>query len=372
MNTDTAAKVLVLVQGYPRSEDRYNLAYVHTRLLAYAAAGLRVQVLHFGAAGSYVYEGIEVLCPSDWQQRGLREGVLVAHAPNLRSHLRFLLGPGRRFARWLFFFHGHEVLAKQRYYPAPYAYTQQKQGPLWPLFDRAYDALKLQIWRYWLSRWLPQGHLQLVFVSDWMREAMLLCTGLDPALLQARQHVIPNSVHPALYGARWQAPQQPRADCVSFRPLDNPKYAVDQVRELALANPDLRFHVYGRGAYFHHFPAPPNLEWFDVFLTPEAIAAKLNDYRAALMPTRLDAQGVMMCELACSGLPVITSDLPICHEMLGPFARSAFLSSSQQALEPVLTRLAQAPFSLAAAQRFGPAATVQREIQLVQEAFARP
>ena len=33
------------------------------------------------------------------------------------------------------------------------------------------------------------------------------------------------------------------------------------------------------------------------------------------MPTRLDAQGVMMCEMATFGIPVLTSDIDICQEL---------------------------------------------------------
>ena len=31
------------------------------------------------------------------------------------------------------------------------------------------------------------------------------------------------------------------------------------------------------------------------------------------MPTRTDAQGLMMCEMAAFGIPLITSNIPVCH-----------------------------------------------------------
>lgn len=37
------------------------------------------------------------------------------------------------------------------------------------------------------------------------------------------------------------------------------------------------------------------------------------------MPTRRDSQGVMSCELATFGIPVITSDLNVCKEMFATF-----------------------------------------------------
>ena len=44
--------------------------------------------------------------------------------------------------------------------------------------------------------------------------------------------------------------------------------------------------------------------------------AILNSAKCALMPTRTDAQGVMMCEMVAFGMPLITSDIPVCHEVL--------------------------------------------------------
>ena len=42
------------------------------------------------------------------------------------------------------------------------------------------------------------------------------------------------------------------------------------------------------------------------------------------MPTRRDAQGVMSCELATYGIPIITSDLSICHEILDDYRDARF------------------------------------------------
>src|SRR5688572_22054189 len=95
--------LLVLVQGYPSAADRYNLAYVHTRLLLYKQAGLSVRVLNFGTDSSYGFEGIEVLSEADWRRQRPPADILISHAPNLRNHLRFLLGPGQAIARWIFF-----------------------------------------------------------------------------------------------------------------------------------------------------------------------------------------------------------------------------------------------------------------------------
>lgn len=369
--------ILVLVQGYPSSSDRYNLAYVHTRLLGYLQAGVEVCVLHFGAQAAYCYEGVSVITEADYLAQGKSYQTLIAHAPNLRNHWRFLQGHGQAFPNWIFFFHGHEVLHKQNYYPAPYAYSPRQQAIL-RLADSLYDQLKLRILRHSFRKWLQQGHLQLVFVSQWMQDAFLSNLRLDQPRdrerVLAHSQIIPNAVHPAFLSARWQLAQPLNADVITIRPLDNPKYAVDQVAELAHQHPHLRFDVFGRGAYFKHYPPPVNLTWHDRFLSPEEMLEVLPHYRAALMPTRLDAQGVMMCELASFGMPLITSDLPICREMLAAFARVHFWERPEHPqaaslpLDQIIETLSQAP--LPASQPFAFESLIQQELALLKPGSA--
>lgn len=332
-------RVLVLVQGYPSPNDRYNLAYVHTRLLGYLQRGLQVTVLNFSARQRYVYEGISVITENDWLNGNRDYDVVIAHAPNLRNHLRFLQKQGHHFQRWIFFFHGHEVLNKQNYYPAPYDFESGHHS-LWKMADRAYDFFKLRVLRPVLEKWLKQGHLELVFVSSWMREAFFDNVKAAPELVLPHAHIIPNAIHPQFLAHQWSPTTPFNADCITIRPLDNPKYAIDQVCELAQSNPDLRFHIFGRGAYFQHHLLPRNIVWFNRFLKPEEMIHLLPRYRCAVMPTRLDAQGVMMCELASYGIPLITSDLPICREMLSHFERVYYMKSPESlSLAPVIENL---------------------------------
>lgn len=360
--------LLVLVQGYPGPGDRYNMAYVHTRLLQYAAAGWPLRVLNFGTRTDYVFEGIEVLSEAGWRRADKEADLLISHAPNLRNHLRFLLGPGSRIPRWLFFFHGHEVLKKSAYYPPPYPFAR-RHGQIWQAADAVYDRLKLAIWHQFLPGLLYGGRLEMVFVSEWMRQAFLACVPIAPQLVTPHSTVIPNGIHPCFLSQRWQGePAEPLADFVTIRPLDQPKYAVDQVRDLAEAHPRLRFDVYGRGEFFRHYPPPPNLRWFDRFLQPEEMPALLQRYRAALMPTRLDAQGVMMCELASFDMPVITSDLPICREMLAGFPRVGYFGPETD-LETLLQSCLSAP-AAPDRRRFAAEATIARELELIERLLA--
>ena len=92
-------------------------------------------------------------------------------------------------------------------------------------------------------------------------------------------------------------------------------------------NQEYTFDIYGKGEYFEHNDKPKNIRVYNRFIKQDSIPDLLNHYRCALMPTRLDAQGVMMCEIATFGMPVITSDLHVSREMLSDFSDVIFVAN---------------------------------------------
>ena len=100
------------------------------------------------------------------------------------------------------------------------------------------------------------------------------------------------------------------------------------VCEFARANPNYTFHIYGKGRFFDFFDKPGNVKVFDYHINQDDIPYLLNDYRCALMPTRCDAQGVMACEIATYGMPLITTNIEINIEMFQDFGNVKLLNSS--------------------------------------------
>lgn len=355
-------RMLVLVQAYPSVAKPYNQAYVHARVLHYLKQGWEVDVLSFDCQKEYLFEGVQVLPERTLHKQSKPYGVWVSHAPNLRNHLRLILKWQSHWQRLVWVIHGHEVLLKQRYYPPPYPWLSQ---PSWlqKFADRCYDKMKVQILALFLNHYLPKQAIQLIFVSRWMKEAFENCVPLSQPLRETAFSIIANPAHPVFFSTNWSEPEHPKADFVTLRPLDEAKYAVDQVYQLAQYHPHLQFHLYGRGHFFEHHPPLPNLHWFDQYCVQTEIPALLQHYRAALMPTRLDAQGVMVCEMATLGIPVITSDLPICREMLAEFPRSGFLSEAEKT---DLHRFLKSPLNPRGNYlRFSPEQTVAKEIQVI-------
>ncbi|MGQ3050341.1 MAG: glycosyltransferase family 4 protein [Roseateles sp.] len=314
-------RILVLSEAYPSPTHVYAMGFVHSRSLEYVRQGHEVTVLSFSAATGYAFEGVDVRTADEVHvmcRNPHRFDVVFSHAPNLRNHLRLL----RALPPWplVFFLHGHEVLLTREHYPQPYAFDRNLGEALTRKLRAAYDPIKLWAFRRFCQRRLATGgHLGLVFVSEWMRrEALRASAWLTRAPMLATR-IIPNAVNPAFIERNYQPRPIPDADFVCIRPFDNPKYAIDEVVAWANACPELSFHVFGRGRYFEVHPAPSNMTVFQRFIPQAEIPALLDRYRACVLPTRLDSQGVMACEMATYGIPLFTSDLAVTRQMLGEF-----------------------------------------------------
>ena len=85
--------------------------------------------------------------------------------------------------------------------------------------------------------------------------------------------------------------------------------------------------------------------------------------RFALMPTRTDAQGLMMCELAAMGMPVITSDIPVCHEVLDDYPNAFFIKNDDKA--ETLQRFSNMQPTPVKHKRYFRAETLQHEISIL-------
>lgn len=313
--------ILVLAEAYPSASNLYAMGFVHSRSLEYLSLGHDVTVLSFQATRGYEFEGVRVCTAIEaeaWCRQPGRFDVIFSHAPNVRHHLQLL----RKVSQLpvVFFLHGHEVLRTQEHYPVPFAFDRGVRERLGRLARAAYDPIKLWAFRRFCQQRLARNQpLGLVFVSEWMRQAAL---GVSPWLAGAANlpwRIIPNAVNGVFLRQHYTPAAVPDADLVCIRPFDNPKYAVDEVVAWARACPELTFHVYGKGRYFDFHPAPANMTVFPRFVPQAEIPSLLNRYRACALPTRLDSQGVMGCEMATYGIPMFTTDLEVTQQMLGRF-----------------------------------------------------
>lgn len=321
--------VLVLAEAYPMPGSSVFAMYIHTRNQYYASHGAEVTVVNFRAKGPAELDGIRIISWKDFERDHKSEkfDVVISHASNIKHHYRFMKKFGDRFPRHIFVFHGHEVLRMSKVYPPLFSWKRQR-GKMKNTLRDIYDLCKLRIWKWYFEDKKRIDKTELVFVSHWMLDEFLKNTHTNHRLIEDHVHVIYNSVGKIFEDNEYH-PISPKYDFVTIRQnIDGEKYCVDVVNKLANKNPQYSFLVVGRGELFTHIKKADNLIWEDRNLRHEEMLNVLNEARFALMPTKTDAQGLMMCEMATYGIPVVTSDIPVCHEALDAFDRVAFVSNS--------------------------------------------
>lgn len=318
-------KLLVAVADYPNITGKVTLMYVHTRNVYYAKCGIDVTVLNFASKSDYEYEGIKVISLDTYIKEKKQYDILLCHAANVRNHYRFLKKYQKDFKKIVFFYHGHEVLRINKVYSKPYPFV--RKHIISTIFQDMYDTFKLFVWRKYLPKIKDKSHY--IFVSNWMKEEFLKWTKIDKSVIEGRSSITYNCVSEIFENETYDVQYPKQYDFITIRNnLDGSKYSIDIVNRLAYTTPQNKFLVVGKGDFFKHYDKAPNIEWLDSTMSHKEIIDVLQKSKFALMPTRTDAQGLMMCEMAAFGIPVITSDIPICHEIFENFDNVYYIDNN--------------------------------------------
>lgn len=361
-------KLLVLATNYPKPDGSVSLQYIHSRNKWYVKKGIDVSVISFKTKEDYILDGVKVYSPGTYSKdlQACKYDILVSHAPNLKNHYKFLKKNNKKFHCIVFFFHGHEVLRCSMIYPKPYDYVK-KASSVSIIMRDLYDRVKLRIWKNYFEKIACKS--QFVFVSNWMYEKFLEFVRIDREIIEDRKHIIYNCVGQEFEHLSYDKSAEKKYDFITIRnDLDGSKYGIDIVTGIARNNPQFKFCVIGKGDFYKYNKKPKNLIWIDKHLSHEEIIGYLNQSRCALMPTRADAQGVMMCEMATFGIPVITSDIDICREVFVGFNNVRYIDNDQEKINinPLLEKLENTD-NKQKNNKFFAENTIEKEIQLFKK-----
>ena len=362
-------KLLVLCSSYPDNNGDVGMNYVHTRNISYVKSGLDVTVIKFSTKDCYTKDGVKVISLAEFERRKeTLYDILVCHAANLKYHYRFLSKYSNRFSDIVFFYHGHEVMKLNTEYPKEYPFL--KRNTVGELIVPIYDNMKFFLWRRFLKKNVNKVHL--VFVSDWMYDVFKKNIKLDERTFHERIHIIYNSVSKNYETLRYDVTGSKKYDFVTIRAnIDTSKFAIDLVNKFASRNPDYKFLLVGKGSYFEHYDKAKNIERLERYLNQDEIVDILNQSRCALMPTRVDAQGVMACEMATFGIPLITSDIPVCRYVLKDFTDVAFIDNNSDGHELPSLFESLKPCVADTNERFFEKNTINKEIELYKNIIAK-
>lgn len=314
--------LLIACADYPNLDGGISLNYIRTRNIYYKKLGHNVYVLNFSTNEKYCIDGIDVFGVEEFKKNKAKYDMLICHAPNLRNHYLFLLNYKKEFRNLVFFFHGHEVLKSSKVYSKPYPYL--KVNRIKKTLKDLYDEFKLKIWHFYFKKHIDDFHF--IFVSNWMYNEFKKWVKLD--LPKEKYDITYNSIGELFETIQYDDRNSKEYDFITIRAfLDGSKYSIDIVNLLALKCPEYKFLVVGKGNFFKYNKKAPNIEWINSRLSHNKIIELLNKSRCALMPTRTDAQGLMMCEMASFGIPLITSDIPVCYEVFDTFKNVKFVNN---------------------------------------------
>ena len=304
---------LVTVADYPNDRGDKKLMYVHVRNKYYTKNDISVTVLNFKTDYDYFYEDIRVISLKTFKKEiKTKYDILICHAPNLRNHFFFLKRYESFFESILFFFHGHEVVPLNKVYPKPY--SLKRINILKKLVRDFYDFIKLKVWHYYLPNISYKS--EFVFVSKNFFNEFKNYVNLQSEDLHNHIHIIYNSVAEVFENESYEIKNNYKFDFITIRNnLDSSVYCIDLVYDIAKNNPDLKFLIVGRGNWLKKMNLLKNITWIDKYLNHEDMIELINQSQCALMLTRRDTQGVMSCELATFGIPLITSNIKICNEV---------------------------------------------------------
>lgn len=323
-------KLLILTADYPRLDGTHERMFVHVRDLYYVKQGYNVTVLNFANKIDYEIDNIRVISLETFESKyGGKKGyfdIAISHASNIRNHYRFLKKHETEFEKIVFFFHGHEVLYLNKDYPKPYSYVQNNKIRT-GVFQDCYDAFKINRWKKYYKKLATKSYY--VFVSNWIKKRFQANTGLSNRDLLEHCYIINNSIGYAFETASYDINAEKKYDFITIRSnLDGSKYGVDLVIELARRNPSKKFLLIGSGKFFDYNEKPDNVDWIGCSLNHDEMFKYLNISKCGLLLTREDTQGVMTCELAAYGIPVITSDIEVCHEFFSNMPNVEMIDNS--------------------------------------------
>jgi hypothetical protein len=358
-------KNLILAENYPHPDHPETQAFIHTRCLYYKDQNLKFEVLSFRAEDDYLIDGIKVNSAKNFELKDDLE-ICIVHAPNLRNHIRFLIKNSNRIKKILFIFHGFEGLLTAHRTSAP---SWKNALLLLRYFVQSfYDILKLPLLRASLLRIKKQIPCHFVFVSKSLQEEIKIDLKVDEEFFKPYE-IINNPINPIFYEKQY-VDNVDHNDVVCLRPFDDLKYGVDLFIEIARKFPERRFFLFGKGCSLDNRSLPTNLFVTKRFFKADEIPSLLAQYKAAILFTRWDSQGILACEFAAYGIPLLVSDLPICREMLAGMDNVRFVPNSLAFDLDFELNACSPPQNKC--RRFDFNQTTLKELQLIRQILALP
>lgn len=306
---------LLITPGYPSLENKYNTAFVHTRVKAYIDAGMKLDVAVINILPEvkiYEFEGIKVFKGT---YASLRELLQKKKYKKIIVHF-FDYQYGNVFdtinlteTDLYFYMHGADIL----YRDFPEFASRYFEGRI-DVSDR-YKEFELKDNCY--KKYSKNKKVNWMFVSEFVKNRA-------EELLDIKftnYHIIPCYIDSNIFKFEKKDSELRKKIFILRRFTNDFCYALDIDTRVILElskRPffeDLTFDIYGDGEMFDVLTAPikefKNVNLHKKFLSHEDIQKVHETHGIGLFASRFDTQGVSLCEAASSGCAVVTSNIPV-------------------------------------------------------------
>lgn len=311
-------KVQVVTGRYPSTAEPYNHMFVHTRNLQYIKKGHEVEIyVPAKVYSSYNIDGIQVYLVSVQEivKKLKIDSIVMVHL--LLHSLIKELDAGVIYdylikydKPTLFFIHGIETQSIWRSRREDIQASKPKSIARF-LYN---DFYRISNMKSTFQRIISHTkNIEFVTVSQWMREDTEKTLGV---LIAPRTSIIANGIDITLF--QYQDHWENREKLLSIRPLSlKGKYAVDLALETMekIAHRAISLTIYGKGKdkqkivnHINHKHLQERVSIENDFIPHDKIHKVHSQYGIYYAVTRMDAQGVSMCEAMASGMPTVSFD----------------------------------------------------------------
>lgn len=333
-------RIAIISDEYPRPDLIYGDVFVHARAKQYLKSAEVLVVGHKPTLPSdsrYEYESIPVVITPElgvFQDELIKYNpdVVVVHFMN-QAYMNILLSLNKPL---LVFIHGYEATSWVRR-----AMNYNAPGDLPYLFKYIKNNRKqISAMKRFMKAAILRNDIQFVFVSQWIKNA----AENDLGISIVRSQVVPNGIDTNLFAYEEKIPND-RLNILLIRSFIARNYAndisVDAIIELSKKSffEKLNFTIYGEGYLFRplmnklkHFS---NVEIHNTFIQNNIIPSIHKKHGIFLCPSRLDTQGVSMCEAMASGLVPIASPIGGIPEYATDLISSFQVKTAKQIAEKI-------------------------------------
>ena len=350
-------KIGIVTSRYPSQEDIYAHMWVHSRAKEFLSSGTLVTVfVPANIDEKYTYEGVEVvLAPARKIARIIESfSLLYIHLLNIYPYPKLSGWPIykriiRKNIRCFMYLHGSEVQSTQRY-----SFDSKRT-----LYAYAVQYYKKYIFLPRMRKFCQYVDISGGFLSpsNWMAEE----ASNELKLPLTKVVICPNGIDTKLFAFNANHRLIHKILCV--RPLSSRKYAVDKaIRLLALLPENFTLDIYGKGELKHELSnlaknlgVEARVTFVERFIHRVDLPRLMSEYGTFIASTRMDAQGVIMCEAMAAGMLVLTSDntaIPefvahletgLCHNNLNVLAEELLrLERSEEGFRQVVNNAREA------------------------------